>query len=248
MGLLDRGSQWPLRRLDTPVGVLAHRGGAGPDPENSLAAFARALDSGADGVELDVRLSADGVPVLHHDPRLPDGRAVAEVPASALPAEVPTLEQALSACAGAAVDVEIKNSPGEPGHDPAEALAGLVAELLRDALGTSGGPAAAVVSSFWPATVAAVRAAGDVPTGLLVHPALDPMACLDQAEEMGCTTLLPFVAQLTPALADAVHGRGLALVTWTVNDEPGLRAALDAGVDAVVTDHVALALGVLGRR
>ena len=46
---------------------IAHRGGAGLRPENTLAAFSRALDDGADGIELDVRLARDGVPVVIHD-------------------------------------------------------------------------------------------------------------------------------------------------------------------------------------
>lgn len=50
--------------------VVAHRGGAGLMPENTLAAFSHALALGVDGIELDVRLSADGVAVVHHDARL----------------------------------------------------------------------------------------------------------------------------------------------------------------------------------
>lgn len=249
MGMLDGRPQWPLRSRDTPVVVLAHRGGEGPEPENSLAAFARALGAGADGVELDVRLSADGVPVVHHDALLPDGAAVSELAASALPDHVPTLEQALATCAGAVVDVEIKNSPGEPGHDPSEALAVLVAAMVGARAGAPGGPAAAIVTSFWPATLAAVRTAeAAVATGLLVHPALDPLAGLGQAADLGCTALLPFVARFDAALCDAAHGQGLAVVVWTVNDDAGLRAAERAGADAVVSDKVALALEVLGRR
>src|SRR2546427_13263169 len=50
--------------------VLAHRGGCAVGPENTVAAFDRGMAVGADGLELDVRLSADGVPVVHHDPTL----------------------------------------------------------------------------------------------------------------------------------------------------------------------------------
>jgi glycerophosphoryl diester phosphodiesterase len=49
---------------------IAHRGGAGLWPENTLEAFTRASDAGADGIELDVHLSRDGVPVVHHDESL----------------------------------------------------------------------------------------------------------------------------------------------------------------------------------
>ena len=47
--------------------VIGHRGAAGLAPENTLAAFSKALDIGVDGVELDVQLSADGIAVVHHD-------------------------------------------------------------------------------------------------------------------------------------------------------------------------------------
>jgi glycerophosphoryl diester phosphodiesterase len=231
------------------VAVLGHRGGRGPEPENSLGAFRRALASGAAGVELDVRRTADGVAVVHHDPTLADGRVIAATSAAALPEEVPTLAAALATCAGAAVDVEVKSSPLEPGHDPAEALAREVAGLVASVAGHPGGPAAVLVSSFWPSTVAAVRAAEPgVPTGLLVHPALEVRAGLDQAAALGCTTLLPFRDQLDLALAEAAHILGIAVVVWTVNDRAGLVAAADAGADAVVTDEVELAVEVLGVR
>lgn len=247
--MLDRCAQWPLRGPDTPVVVLAHRGGRGNHPENSLAAFGGALAIGADGVELDVRRTADGVAVVHHDPALAGGDPVHALLASELPASVPTLADALAVCAGAVVDVEIKGMPGDPGYDPDEVLAAEVAELVAALTAAPGGPAATLVSSFWPATVAAVAAARpELPTGLLVHPALDPLACLDQAGELGCTTLLPFRAQVDAALVAAAHERGVAVVAWTVNEPADLTAAARAGVDAVVTDHVSRALEVLGGR
>src|SRR5690349_2278871 len=65
--------------------VFAHRGGCAIGPENTIAAFDRGLAAGADGLELDVRLSADGVPVVHHDPYL-DRTCNATGPLSALTA------------------------------------------------------------------------------------------------------------------------------------------------------------------
>lgn len=247
--MLDRGLQWPLRRPDTPLWVLAHRGGNGFFPENSLAAFGAALALGADGVELDVRRTADGVAVVHHDATLADGAPLHTLRAADLPSEIPTLAEALAGCAGAAVDVEIKGVPGDPGYDPEEVLATEVADLVADVTGAPDGPAVTLVSSFWPATLAAVLATRPgLSTGLLVHPALDPLAGLDTAQDLGCTTLLPFRAQVDEALVGAVHDRGMAVVAWTVNEPADLAAAARAGVDAVVTDEVAGALGVLGRR
>ena len=62
--------------------VIGHRGASAAHPENTLAAFAGAADLGADWVELDVRRSADGVAVVHHDADLPDGAPVADRSAS----------------------------------------------------------------------------------------------------------------------------------------------------------------------
>lgn len=242
-------ARWPGRSPGAPIGVLAHRGGAGVHPENSLAAFADALRLGADGVELDVRRSADGAAVVHHDAVLADGRPLAEVVAADLPGHVATLEAALATCAGAMVDVEIKNSPADPGYEPDQEVSVQSANLVAAALGRPGAPAGVLVSSFFAPALSAVRdVRPELATGLLVHPAFDAGAGLDQAAELGCTAVLPFVGQVTADLVSEAHRRALAVVVWTVNEEADLRAVQSAGADAVVTDRVARALVVLGRR
>src|ERR1700748_2973484 len=94
--------------------VLGHRGASAVEPENTLAAFARARELGADGVELDVRRTAHDVLVVHHDPRVDGlgvivGSSFAELHA-AVPA-IPTLAEALDACRGLLVNAEIKCLP-----------------------------------------------------------------------------------------------------------------------------------------
>src|SRR5947209_6613253 len=86
--------------LDRPL-VLGHRGASHARPENTLAAFARARELGADGVELDARRSADGWIVVHHDPAVIGFGLIAENGFTALRAahpEIPTLVEALGAC------------------------------------------------------------------------------------------------------------------------------------------------------
>ena len=68
--------------------------------------------------------------IVHHDPVLADGRAIVGLPRDALPGHIPTLADALDACAGAIVDIEIKNLPGEPDFDPSDRLADAVVALL----------------------------------------------------------------------------------------------------------------------
>ncbi len=157
----DTGAPTPWRRGPAEqVTVLAHRGGDGPWHENSLEAFTGALREGADGVELDVRRTLDGVLIVHHDPDVPGVGPVAQLRAGELPGHVPTLAAALEACGGAALDIEIKNLPTEPGYDPDQRVATEVGTLLAagPAAAAGGGtwPSRVVVSSFWPDTLAAL--------------------------------------------------------------------------------------------
>jgi len=258
--MTDGGAPNPAwrRRPGDPVAVLGHRGGTGPWRENTLEAFAGARRAGADGVELDVRRTSDGALVLHHDPEVPGLGPVAERRADQMPPWMPTLVQALRGCAGAAVDVEIKNLPFEPGYDPDHRVATEVADVLRREAAEDGPwPARVVVSSFWAETLAvfgaADRAAGHrggavAPAlGLLVHPALDVAAALDTAVGLGCAAVHPHHSQVDAALVDRAHDLGMAVVTWTVNLPLELDAVVRAGVDAVVTDDVAGTLARLGR-
>src|SRR5713226_6958835 len=111
--------------------IVAHRGASASYPENTLVAFDAAIRAGADMIELDVRLTADGVPVVIHDPDVAtttDGfgfvheltltqvRALHAGTDPAVPAGVPTLREALTFLRGwGAVEIDIKNDPGEPG-------------------------------------------------------------------------------------------------------------------------------------
>ena len=97
--------------------VIAHRGASVDRPENTVAAFAEARVQGADWVELDVRLSADGVLVVHHDAHLADGRLIRLVDSDDLPADVPSLAEAFEAAEGMGVNIEVKNLPGDPDFD-----------------------------------------------------------------------------------------------------------------------------------
>jgi Glycerophosphoryl diester phosphodiesterase len=100
--------------------VLAHRGACLRAPENTVEAFAVARELGADGVELDVRRTADGVLVVHHDPEVRDVGLIASMTLADLRAARPqlaTLEDALDACRGLVVNAEVKCLPWEPDSD-----------------------------------------------------------------------------------------------------------------------------------
>jgi glycerophosphoryl diester phosphodiesterase len=227
--------------------VYAHRGASAVAPENTLAAFRAAVALGADGVELDVRRTADGALAVHHDPYLPDGRPLVGLASGELPPTVPLVGDAVDACDGLVVNIEIKNLPGEPDFDPAEAAAEAVAALvaerrLHDRV---------LVSSFNPSTVGRLRQLDPaVPTALLalVAPDVDDARRLvEEARRGGHRAVHPHFVGVTPQLVELCAGAGLALNTWTV-DEPDLLARLGAlGVDGLITDVPDVALRVLGR-
>src|SRR5829696_365439 len=113
------------------VAVIAHRGASRAERENTVEAFLRSGAMGADAVELDVRRTADGALVIHHDARLQDRRVIVETDRIDLPHHVPTLSAALDPCAGMWVNVEIKNDASEPDFDPSERIADDTIALLR---------------------------------------------------------------------------------------------------------------------
>ena len=100
-------------RLPQPI-AFAHRGGLAHAPENTLEAFSLALDMGATGLESDVWLTSDGIPVLHHDPafgRLFWRRRISRTERSALPDHVPSLGELYSHCGvGYELSLDIKDS------------------------------------------------------------------------------------------------------------------------------------------
>jgi glycerophosphoryl diester phosphodiesterase len=206
--------------------------------ENTLEAFHRARELGADGVELDVRLTADGGLAVHHDAVVPGAGPVHELATADLPSHVPLLVDALEACAGMLVNIEIKNHPGEAAFDPTERASGLVVDEVEE-LGRAG---TVVVSSFWSAALGAVRSAGPgLACGLLVVPAFAPASSIEAAVALGCTAVhLPVGLVDGPTVA-AAHDVGLAVAAWTVADADTLAAVLAAGVDTVITDDVAVA-------
>jgi len=145
--------------------VMAHRGASYDRPENTAAAFAEARIQGADWVELDVRLSADGVLMVNHDAHYADGRPVRQVMACDAPADTLNLAEALEACEGMGVNVEVKNLPGELDHDASD----LVCEAVAGLVGAYRPIDELLVSSFDISAADRIRAAEpSLPTGWVV--------------------------------------------------------------------------------
>lgn len=214
--------------------VLAHRGAPGEWGENTLAAFCEARRLGADGVELDVRRSADGALVVHHDEAVEGVGPIATARVRDLPDYVPLLSDALSALEGMVVNVEIKSD----GDDalPLATAAEVAGLAWSDRV---------VVSSFDAGCLEVVRQAEPaLALGWLLDWRVDARAMVDEAALRGFAGVHPFVTSVDAALVDAAHRAGLAVRVWTVNSPGDLRAMVDLGVEAVITDRPAEALAV----
>ena len=224
--------------------VMAHRGASRVETENTLAAFRTAVWMGADAVELDVRRTVDGALVVHHDPRLADGRAIVETRATDLPAHVPHLDAALDACAPLWVNVEIKNDPNEPDFDPSDSIADATIALLAE---RPEGDARWLISSFRRETVDRCRAIRpDIATAWLVT-LLDPATrevTLDRLAADGHAALHPWVGGVDIGLLEQCAARGLAVNTWTCDDPDRMRELVAWGVDGICTNVPDVALAV----
>ena len=248
------------------VGMLeihAHRAGPLSDgiavhAEQTLPAFARTWAEQRVVCELDVRFTADGVPVVFHDPDLrrmtgtrgrlheldvAEFRALrAEVPGVA-PVAFPTLAEVLRLArrSRAGLNVELKNLPWQPGFDPTEAAAERLATVLRL---SRIAPHRLTLQTFWaPDLVVFGRLMPRARRSLLIEPG-DEDDGIERALMAGAGAVgLPW-----PASPDSVrhaHDEGLQVMAYTLNEPAAVRDARRAGVDVVITDDPAMALVAL---
>lgn len=222
--------------------VIGHRGASWDHPENTIAAFTAARSLGADGVELDVRRSSDGYLVVHHDAHLGDGRAIAATARIRLPDSVPGLDEALAACATMQVNVEIKNSEGEPGFDSARTLADSTLEVIAES------KVDCLVSSFDLDTINRIRAIDpSMPTGYLVLSCDEPIDAVATCIDHGHVAVHPYDLFVDRALVERCHAVGVAVNVWTVDQPDRIAELLTFGVDAVISNRVDVALAVRAR-
>lgn len=242
------GNAW-LRSKSRPL-VLGHRGARHALPENSLAAFDLALDEGADGVELDVRLNRDGDAVVCHDATLSrvtqgsDERRIADLTTEECRSvdlgggqNVPSLQQVLewAEARQALVNVELK-----AGRLVDLPLSQRVAQLRRPAFARE----RLLVSSFSAMTVwAHARMRPSVPTAWLFASRASAW-CTSRGAAVSAA-VHPDQALITARRVRAWHSRGLRVHAWTVNDAARALALAADGVDALITDHPAHVLTAL---
>ncbi len=230
--------------------VIAHRGATATARENTLAAFAAAADAGANWIELDTHLAADGQVVVFHNDHYDDGRPVHEVSSSQRPEEVPLLGEVLDLCSEAdlGVNVEIKALPGEADAETSPALGDAVMKILEThalAGGRVKGTQRLLVTSFRPESIAQVRERGASPTGLLTVTVEDPHATARRLADEGHAAINPWDLIVTGALVEAAHDAGLDVNVWTVNDPTRMIELARWGVDGIITDLPDVAIDTL---
>ena len=235
---------WPYPRW------IAHRGAGRLAPENTLAAMRLGAAHGYRAFECDVKLSADGVPLLLHDATL-DRTTNARGPAGTRSwAELSRLDAggwhsrafagepipSLAAVArfvrrnGFALNIEIKPSPGAEA-----ATGGAVARAARELWRGDARPP--LLSSFRPeALLAAREAAPALPRALLVD-TLWP-GWLDLAQSLACVAVVANYNLVDARLIEQLHAAGLRALCYTVNDPAPAAQLIALGVDALITDAV----------
>ncbi len=243
--------------------VLGHRGSAGSAPENTLASFALALEQGADILESDVHVTADGVPVLIHDPevdRTTDGEGLVSAltfdELQALDAgfrfgdeasgtfperdrghRVPSVEQAFERFPDARFNLEIK----APGVALAAALLELIGRFDRAdrTLLTAGEDPdmASLREALAASDVAPARGASRADILAVVQAALESRA--PETDSMAIQIPDEFAGKplVTDELVRHAHAHCIAVHVWTINEPSEMQRLLDLGVDGLVTDH-----------
>jgi len=231
---MDRARKWQASRELVNIG---HRGASLHAPENTLASFARAIELGADAIELDVHATREGVVVVHHDPslRVPGrdggtrqlrigGATLNEIGRAAgdASAKIPTLREVLDLVANRVpVYVEVK----------ARGIEELVVSCVREY------STRCAVHAFDHRIARRVHAlAPEIPTGLLLSSyLLDPARALRGAGARDLWQQWDLIDE--PLVAD-VHRYGGRVVAWTVNEAAAARTLAGWGVDALCTDRV----------
>lgn len=216
--------------------VLGHRGVPSEATENTLESFALALKNGADGVELDIQRSRDGVPVVIHDDELKRvwglKGSVSRLAWTAIErltnARLPSLSQvgAWAAASGAWLNIELK-APGVEG-----AVLAVVAEMqLRERV---------VISSFDPEIVRAIGAADSRMRRFLLTERWDDEA-RHAVDVAGACGVCLQVDAATPAVLDDLRDRTLPVIVWTVNDSARAGELFRAGISGIISDDPEMA-------
>ena len=208
---------------------IAHRGMPRLALENTLPSFALALESGAQGIELDVHATRDGVVVVHHDPIVPGGQVIAEQTFAALHdgtasanGILPTLAEVCALVRSRAeLFVEVKGAGIE--------------RVVLDVMREYEGPFA--IHSFDHALIARIHALDDtLRLGVLFEEPVTDLNALMRAT--GARDVWPHAPLINARLVREVHAATGRVIAWTVNDAAEAERLASLGVDGLCGDDV----------
>lgn len=219
--------------------------------QNTVEAFAIAIEHGADGVELDVRRTRDGAMIVHHEERaVPNADPFITQDLKAIKAAtpwVPTLDEAWAAIGDSALmNIEIKNTVGQADFDQTRRIAGQVVEWIE----ANAARERVLVSSFDGIALKAVRDRDPgIHTGLLATIAVDPITAIEWATRDGNFSVnLPLATVLGDASRIVEAARPLQVLVWTVNDPHAALTLADAGIGGVFSDDPGLIVAAFAQR
>jgi glycerophosphoryl diester phosphodiesterase len=233
--------QWRMDLLTKPI-IIAHRGASGHAPENTLLSYRRALDFGAQMIELDVHETLDGQLVCIHDStvdRTTDGSGeVHDFTYNELRdldagegERIPLLEDVLKFASGKLqVNIELK-------------VIGVEKNLL-DILDRLEMLSNVLISSFIHGILATVRNLNEhVLTAILISKPMDEL--VGYALDFNANAINPHYQLVSPKLLEQSHDLGLKVYPWTINDSTIMHELVSVGVDGIITDYPDQAFDVL---
>lgn len=219
---------------------IGHRGANGYEPENTLISFEKAIEMGADGIELDVHLSVDGHLVVIHDETVDrttnDVGIVNKMTLEEIKAvrinkkfEIPTLEEVLDLVNRRCfVNIELKNG------ETAEKVVRLIEEYIAT---KNWNYAHFIVSSFDWNALQQVRLLNDaIRIGVLTETDLN--LAISFARFMKAEALHPDFQLITKETVTTLKEKGILVFPWTVNDSDAIKKIKDFGVDGIITDYL----------
>ncbi len=222
--------------------VIAHRGASGERPENTMAAYALALEQRADMIEIDLHRTRDGAIVVTHDEtleRIGGSGEVGDATLAQLRAldagggePVPTLDEVLDAF-GTKIPFNLELKRARRGAYP-----GLEAAVL-DAVRERGLLERMLFSCFWDPVLAELRRLEPAArVGLLLSPR-HPVEPFARAKALAAEAIHPETSLVTGQLVEKAHGEGLAVYPYTADAPEELERLLDLCVDGIFTNHPA---------
>jgi glycerophosphoryl diester phosphodiesterase len=230
----------PPSRRDSPI-AFAHRGARAERRENTIEAFARALELGATGLESDAWITADGQVVLDHDgvtgPRW-RRRAIAANPRSAVPAHIPSLTELYERCGGAfELSLDVKDPAALQPILAAAGAAGCEGRLWL--CHPDGEMLARWREVAGEARLVCSTRVASLPGGLETD--------LPVLRHAGVDALNLHRRDWTAARVAATHQAGLRAFGWDAQTDAEITRLLELGLDGVFSDHVDRLMAAIGR-